>query len=131
MEREMNRQKKNRGFTLAELLIVVAIIGILVAISIPVFSAQLHKAKVATDEANLRIYYSELMADYQSTEEYDPSISSDMGKNISDTITFKAGHQFKLKAGMYAIIRPDEIHPTFSGYQIHYFCPDGYTKTYG
>ena len=63
--------------------------------------------------------------------EYDPSISSEMGKNISDTITFKDGHQFKLKAGMYAIIRPDEIHPTFSGYQIHYFCPDGYTKTYG
>ena len=54
----MIRQKKNSGFTLAELLIVVAVVGILVAIFIPVFTSQLHKAKVATDEANLRSYYS-------------------------------------------------------------------------
>ena len=45
--------RKNKGFTLAELLIVVAIISVLVAISIPIFSSQLHKAKVATDWANL------------------------------------------------------------------------------
>ena len=50
----MSRQKKNSGFTLAELLIVVAIVGILVAISIPVFTSQLHKAKVATDEVTTR-----------------------------------------------------------------------------
>ncbi len=67
----MIRQKKNSGFTLAELLIVVAVVGILVAISIPVFTSQLHKAKVATDEANLRSYYSVLMADYQATGKYD------------------------------------------------------------
>ena len=38
----MNKNK-NKGFTLAELLIVVAIIGVLVAISIPIFSKQLEK----------------------------------------------------------------------------------------
>lgn len=43
-----------KGFTLAELLVVVAIVGILVAISIPVFTAQLGKARKATNEANLR-----------------------------------------------------------------------------
>ena len=32
------RREDNKGFTLAELLIVVAIIGVLVAISIPIFS---------------------------------------------------------------------------------------------
>lgn len=42
------------GFTLAELLVVVAIIGILVAVSIPIFSSQTEKAKVATDQANMR-----------------------------------------------------------------------------
>lgn len=36
-------KKNKQGFTLAELLIVVAIIAVLVAISIPIFSSQLKK----------------------------------------------------------------------------------------
>ncbi len=55
-------KKNNKGFTLAELLIVVAIIAVLVAISIPVFTAQLEKAREATDAANLRSAYAEAMA---------------------------------------------------------------------
>ena len=50
----MFKKINKKGFTLAELLIVVAIIGVLVAISIPIFTAQLRKARVATDEANAR-----------------------------------------------------------------------------
>ena len=41
--------KKKKGFTLAELLVVVAIIGVLVAVSIPIFSKQLEKSRIATD----------------------------------------------------------------------------------
>ena len=41
-------RENKKGFTLAELLVVVAIVGILVAISIPVFTAQLGKARRAT-----------------------------------------------------------------------------------
>ena len=48
------KRKQNKGFTLAELLIVVAIIGILVAISIPIFSTQLEKARRTVDIANAR-----------------------------------------------------------------------------
>ena len=47
-------RSSKKGFTLAELLIVVAIIGVLVGISIPIFSAQLEKSREATDIANLR-----------------------------------------------------------------------------
>ena len=43
-----------KGFTLAELLIVVAIIGVLVGISIPIFTSQLEKSRESTDIANLR-----------------------------------------------------------------------------
>ena len=50
-------KKNNRGFTLAELLIVVAIIAVLVAIAIPVFTTQLEKSKEGTDIANLRSAY--------------------------------------------------------------------------
>lgn len=47
-------KKYNKGFTLAELLIVVAIVGILVAISIPIFTAQLEKSREAYDIATMR-----------------------------------------------------------------------------
>lgn len=55
--------KKNnkKGFTLAELLIVVAIIAVLTAIAIPVFTAQLEKSRESTDLANLRSAYAEVM----------------------------------------------------------------------
>ena len=48
------KKKQNKGFTLAELLIVVAIIAVLVAISIPIFHAQLRKARLAVNQANAR-----------------------------------------------------------------------------
>lgn len=54
--------RNRKGFTLAELLIVVAIIGVLVAISIPIFSSQLEKSREATDLANVRSAYAEVMA---------------------------------------------------------------------
>ena len=50
----MKKLMNKKGFTLMEMLIVVAIIVILVAISIPTFSSQLDNAKAATDNANLR-----------------------------------------------------------------------------
>ena len=56
-------KNNKKGFTLAELLIVVAIIAVLVAIAIPVFTSQLEKAREATDAANLRAAYAEIMAE--------------------------------------------------------------------
>lgn len=42
---QRNYEEKRKGFTLAELLIVVAIIAVLVAIGIPIFTSQLEKAE--------------------------------------------------------------------------------------
>ena len=47
-------RKLKEGFTLAELLIVVAIIAVLVAIAIPIFANQLEKSRRAVDLSNVR-----------------------------------------------------------------------------
>ena len=71
----MLKKMNKKGFTLAELLIVVAIIAVLVAISIPIFSAQLEKAKEATDMANIRSAYAEVVAAYLGdSQKHDASV---------------------------------------------------------
>ena len=60
----MKKIRERNGFTLAELLIVVAIIAVLVAVAIPVFTTQLEKAKVATEQANARSTYAEAVSTY-------------------------------------------------------------------
>lgn len=60
----MKKFKNKKGFTLAELLIVVAIVAVLVAISIPIFSGKLNKAKVATNQANVRAAKAAAVADF-------------------------------------------------------------------
>lgn len=55
----MFKKLNKKGFTLAELLVVVAIIGVLVAISIPIFTSQLEKSRDAVSVANMRAAYAE------------------------------------------------------------------------
>ena len=122
-----NRKNEVKGFTLAELLIVVAIIAVLVAISIPIFTSQLHKAKVATDWANLRAYYAEIQADFISTGEYNDKVPYEGNKNFKDLffyeITFLNGQKVKMQEGYFAV-RQDKGR----GYTIAYFCNNGHNK---
>lgn len=79
----MKKVRENKkGFTLAELLVVVAIVGILVAISIPVFTAQLGKARKATNQANMRAAKAAAVAQYMTEE----AVNS---KDTSDTVEYK------------------------------------------
>lgn len=60
----LKKLRNKKGFTLAELLIVVAIIGVLVAISIPIFTSQLEKSRDAVTLSNIRAAYAEAQTAY-------------------------------------------------------------------
>ena len=94
----MLKKMNKKGFTLAELLIVVAIIAVLVAISIPIFSAQLEKAKEATDMANIRSAYAEVVANYLGDSTKDYEISVDLK---SDTSNYKSDENAEIAGVLY------------------------------
>lgn len=54
MQKLRERMKDQKGFTLVEMLIVVAIIAILIAVSMPMVTKTLEKARHGVDEANFR-----------------------------------------------------------------------------
>ena len=116
--------KKQKGFTLVELLIVVVIIGILVSISIPIFTAQMHKAKVAADWANLRAYYAEIQADYMSTQQKNPKVKLwGIDTNDMSSVTFLDGHKAEMKAGICGVRFTEN-----QGYSIVYQCNKRHAK---
>ncbi len=75
--------KERKGFTMAELLIVVAIIAVLVAIAIPIFTTQLEKSRDATDQANIRAAYAEIASALVSNTNTSAAIA-DLGLSTSD-----------------------------------------------
>ena len=111
------KQTNRKGFTLAELLIVVAIIAVLVAIAIPVFTSQLHKSRVATDLANMRAYYAEIQADYITTGTVHNNLQVDF-----KTYKHLDGTNSSLIAGNYML----SSHST--GYEIVYTCNDNHPE---
>lgn len=117
------KQTNRKGFTLAELLIVVAIIAVLVAIAIPVFTTQKYKAELAVDQANIRSYYAELQTDYLLTRKIDTTKLHEPNGTMEDGLTdlILSGSNVTLKVGTYWV-RPSRDD---SGYQIMYFSKKG------
>ncbi len=99
--------RKNSGFTLIEMLIVVAIIAILVAVSIPMIANALDKAKVATDEANERSAMATALIEYMSKNnaegDYYYKVDGTQGSLVSgNTVPTTGGYgQCKDHAGDY------------------------------
>ena len=81
----LKKLKKNKkGFTLAELLIVVAIVGVLVAISIPIFTSQLEKSRDAVTLSNVRAAYAEAQSAYLTGSGDGSNVTiSDDGKTVT------------------------------------------------
>lgn len=86
--------KSKKGFTLMEMLIVVAIIVILLAIAIPSFNNSLNKAKITADEANVRSYYAEIMVKNMTADDDDLDLPS-AGK-VNDAMK-AAGYELQAK----------------------------------
>lgn len=78
---------------MAELLIVVAIIAVLVAIAIPIFTAQLEKSREATDAANIRAAYAEVVAAEVSGEAGNTTASGSHYSVVVPLKQTKAGWQ--------------------------------------
>jgi type IV pilus assembly protein PilA len=107
MFKKMNR-KDEKGFTLIELMIVIAIIGILAAIAIPQFSAYRNRAYNAAALSDLKnaitaqeayfvdyqayspaevILFSEAPADHVLTDKYGVKLTTNSGKTGGVTLT--------------------------------------------
>ena len=76
--------KRNRsGFTLMEMLIVIALIAVLIAIAIPVFASQLEKSREATDLANVRAAYAQVSTEAQLGN-FEATVTVDLKQKQAD-----------------------------------------------
>ena len=112
-------KKKKKGFTLLELLVVLAILAILIAIAIPVYKNQKEKAAITAHNANVRVLETAL-------ESYKQDHNGELPKDIDDldpeyiksVPKVPASENVKLKGKSYEIdkkngnIIPGEIDPS-------------------
>jgi prepilin-type N-terminal cleavage/methylation domain-containing protein len=98
--------KKSKGFTLIELMIVVAIIGILSAIAVPKFADLIRKSNEGATKGNLgairssvAIYYGELEGNFPVPT---ASGSTGTGGTLGDCLTIENGKYLKEVPSCYA-----------------------------
>lgn len=103
----MKKKANKKGFTIMEMLIVVAIIAVLAAIAIPTFNGALTKSKESADVANIRAAYAEVQVailtdDATATEaEFLKALTGkDSGGSAGDVLNYTGenNHGYKFTA---------------------------------
>ena len=88
---KLNKMKNQKGFTLIELMIVIAIIGILAAIAIPQFSAYRTRSYNSAAVSDLRNAATSQEAYFVDESQYSPAVANIIGSTyglfISSNVT--------------------------------------------
>ena len=126
------RMSNRKGFTLVELLVVVAIIGILAAIAIPRFTDATAQANGAKVQADLRTIDSAIMIYYATNKDYPADIAALVPNYLaaapaSPTGTIKIGTA-TITAGVYALTA-DKSRATYNGKKLEELVPPPATPT--
>lgn len=110
-------KKKKKGFTLLELLVVLAILAILIAIAIPVYKGQKEKAARTAHNANVRVLETALESYRQDKGKLPDDINElATGGYIKSVPAVPSSNDESLKNKKYSInkttgeISPAEIH---------------------
>ena len=104
----------------------ISILGVLIAILAPGYTSKIHKAKVATDWANVKSYYNEIQTDYMFTDKYNPKVPIDWHTNPNynwKMLTSLSGEKVPMKTGVCAVSFEES-----NGYSITYQCNAGHSQ---
>ena len=105
-------KKKKKGFTLLELLVVLAILAILIAIAIPVYKNQKEKAAITAHNANVRVLETAVESYRQDHSEL-PGDLQDLvkGEYIKSVPKVPASNHQDLKGVKSYLIENEKIKP--------------------
>jgi len=102
MIKNFKKKKNNKGFTLVELLVVIAIIGVLAVVAVPSLFSNINKSKAAQVESDYATIKTAVMAEYADNTALTTIISSGVAGLKVEGI--KSPVNYTLRAGTSSVV---------------------------